>query len=307
MVDLKKISKGKVERAPRILLYSTDGYGKTTFAADAEDPFFIDANKGSLGFASVQRVIPASWTEVKEWTGAVAAGEVKCKTLVYDSITDIETMSHLELFPGTTVDKYEGGYGKGDTVALVAWRELLAQLERVWSQGITVILIAHATVKKFEDPMVVGGYERFELACRPKLAGLLRQWVDFVLFGMGDVSLAGGKNENRKAVTTGARWLYTRRVPAYDAKARGTTMFPEKIPLSWAEFRAAVDNDDKRSSEMSAEIDVMLKEIGDKGYEQRMREYLKAYPMQLVEARNRVAAKLEGLRSKVSEETKGEK
>lgn len=296
MVDLKRITSGKVEREPRVLLYSTDGYGKTTFAANAEDPLFIDANKGSLGFSNVRRVIPTSWTDVKEWTAAVASGEVKCKTLVFDSITDIETMSHLELLPGTTVDKYEGGYGKGDTVVIVAWRELLLQLERAWANGISIVMLAHATVKKFEDPLVVGGYERFEVACRPKLAGLLRQWSDFVLFGMGDVSLAGKSGENKKAVTSGARWLFTRRVPAYDAKARGTTLFPEKIPLSWAEFKAAVHNDAKRGEELLGQLDMMLKELGDKGFEQRMREYLKAYPAQIVEAHNRVSAKFESLR-----------
>jgi hypothetical protein len=304
MVDLKRITKGKVERAPRVLLYSTDGYGKTSWAANAEDPFFIDANKGSLGFNNVQRIIPANWSEVKEWTAAVASGDVKCKTLVYDAVTDIETMSHLELFPGSTVDKYEGGYGKGDTMVIVAWRELLSQLERIWANGISIVFLAHCTVKRFEDPLVVGGYERFEVACRPKLAGLLRQWVDYVLFGMGDVALAGGKGENKKAVTTGARWLYTRRVPAYDAKARGTTMFPEKIPLSWAEFRAAIKNDDKRGEDLVHQIDAMLGEIADIGFEKVVREYVKQYPTQLVEAHNRVSAKLEEFR-KSKEQSNG--
>jgi hypothetical protein len=120
---------------------------------------------------------------------------------------------------------------------------------------------------------------------------------------MGDVATVGGKNENKKAVTTGARWLYTRRVPAYDAKARGTTMFPEKIPLSWHEFQLAIKNDAKRGDELLAHLDVMLKEIGDSGFEQRMREYLKAYPAQLVEAHNRVAAKLEGMKGKTEEKS----
>lgn len=296
MVDLKRITQGKVERKPRVLLYSTDGYGKTTWASNAEKPFFVDANKGSLGFSNVKRVIPTSWTDVKEWTSAIADGQIDCETVVYDSISDIENMSHLELLPGTTVDKYEGGYGKGDTVILMAWRELLTQIERIWSSGKTVIFVAHATVKKFEDPLVVGGYERFEVSCRPKLAGLLRQWVDYVLFGVGEMSLSGGKNENKKAVTTGARWLYTRRVPAYDAKARGTTMFPEKIPLSWAEFMKAVNDDERRGAELAKQLDEMLKEISDAKYEASVRDYVKQYPAQIVEAHNRVSARLEEVR-----------
>ena len=46
------------------------------------------------------------------------------------------------------------------------------------------------------------------------------------------MTLAGGeKGKPTKATTTGERWIYTKRMPAYDAKARGTTQFPDKISL----------------------------------------------------------------------------
>jgi len=130
MADLKKISRGRVKSAPRVLCYGFDGVGKTQFAAGAPGVFFIDANKGSLNH-DVERVFVDSWEEFKDWLNACENGQLKCQTLAIDSLTDLEAMSHAHLFKGTTIDKYEGGYGKGETVALNEWREVLAQLERI--------------------------------------------------------------------------------------------------------------------------------------------------------------------------------
>jgi AAA domain len=294
MIDLKRITEGKQAREPRVLIYSADGVGKTRFAAGAPDPFFIDVNRGSLQY-DVKRAVPESWSEVLEWVGAVESGAVKCKTLVIDSISDLEHMGNAEFFPNTTIDKWDGGYGRGEGYALTRWRELLSSLERVWMGGKAVILVAHMTVKRFDDP-TGPGYERYEVAARQRLAGLLRQWVDYVLFANLDVTgqKVGG---DTKFVTSGTRWIHTQRSPAFDAKSRGTTLFPEKILLSWTDFAQARAADSARVEELKREIDSMLKEIGDKKLDEIVREYLRANPGMVVEARNRVAARLEESRS----------
>jgi len=304
MIDLKRISEGKQQREPRVLLYSADGLGKTRFAAGAPDPFFIDVNRGSFQY-DVKRVVPETWSETLEWIGAVESGAVKCKTLVIDSVSDLEHMGNSEFFPNTTIDKYDGGYGKGDTYSLTRWRELLSALERVWASGKGVVLIGHATVKRFDDPMGAG-YDRHELSLRQKLAGQLRQWVDFVFFATLDVAQqkVGGET---KAVTTGTRWIHTQRSPAFDAKSRGTTMFPERIPLSWDDFARARTADSERAEALRKEIEAMLVEIADKNLDAMVKEYLRANPGMVVEARNRVAARLEEARaSKTTTAKQGE-
>ena len=297
MVDLKRIVRGRRKLPPRVLIYSFDGVGKTGFAAGAPKPFIVDANKGSHKY-DVDRVDVSSWDESLEWIEAVAAGQIDCETLVLDAVTDLEAFSHAKLFHGSTVTKHDGGYGKGDDVVVSEWRRTLSTLEKVWMSGKAIVFCAHARVKKFEDP-AGPGYERFEVACRPQLAGLLRQWVDFVFFAREEVVIAKNKNEGNRAATTGVRLIHTRRVPAYDAKARGTNMFPEKLPLSWAEFAKAVENDEKieeRGIEMTKEIDGMLAEIADKDFESKVRSYLKEYPTMVVDAHNRVAAHLDDVR-----------
>ena len=294
-IDLKRITEGKVAREPRVLIYSADGVGKTRFAAGAPDPFFIDVNRGSLQY-DVKRVIPETWSEVIEWVGAVEQGLVKCKTLVIDSITDLEYMGNAEFFPNTTIDKWDGGYGRGEGYALTRWRELLAALERTWAAGKAIVLVGHMTVKRFEDP-TGPGFERYEVAAKQKLAGSLRQWVDYVLFANIETvqqKVAGG---DVKMVTNGVRWLHTQRSPAFDAKSRGTTLFPERVLLSWEEFAKARAADTARLAELQTEIDSMLKEIGDDKLVAGVKEYMRSYPNMIVEARNRVSARLEEFRA----------
>lgn len=293
-IDLSKVSTGRVETAPRVVIYGTSGIGKTKFACGAPDPFVIDADKGSHSF-DTRRVIPATWSEVRGWISAVEVGQVKCKTLILDSVTALETMSHAELFHGSTIDKYDGGYGKGDTVAYMAWREVLHQLESVWKQGIGIVIVGHISVKAFSDP-TGPSYDRFEIACRPKIAGLITQWSDYVLMAREEI-ITQRVDHKSKAVTTGVRWAYTKRCPAYDAKARGSMNFPEKVLLGWDSFSDAVRNDVERFGALQSEVSQMLSEISDAEFADKVKAFLSKSPEKIVEVHNRVAAKLVEVRA----------
>jgi AAA domain len=297
-VDLSKITKGPVDSAVRALIYSADGTGKTTFSAGSPDPLFLDANKGSLTL-NVRRVLIESWDEATEWLSAIESGQVKCETVVIDSISDLEMMLHTQLFVGTTIDEYKGGYKRGDTYALTYWRNLLMQLERIWLKGKNVVLVGHMQIRRFEAPDGPG-YERYEISVRPQVAGLLRQWVAYVLFASIDVAFqpVSKGSDKVKAVTTHLRHIYTRRSPAFDAKSRGTTLFPEKLPLSWDEFEKAIKTDAQRAQELRKEIDVMLLELGDTALAKAMNEWIGQRVDRLAEARNRVASKIAEKREK---------
>jgi hypothetical protein len=281
-------------------LYVTDDFivtHNTRFAAGAPDPFFLDTDKGSH-FYDVARKIPQSWSEELEWLDAIEQGKVKCGSVVLDSITSLEALSHAEFFPGSSVDLWAGGYGKGDTHVLQRWRELLGKLERIWLMGKPVILVAHATVRKFKDPQGPD-YDRFEVGVRPGLAGLLRQWSDYVFFCREEVNLtvAPKNGGGQKAVTTGTRWAYTRRCPAYDAKSRGAIFFPERFLLSWDEFTAAVESEKQRSKEMGETILAMLDEIQDVDLTKKVTEWLRQHPDSMLDTHQRVSARLETYRA----------
>jgi AAA domain len=289
MIDLKRIIRGKVERPSRVLIYGMDGIGKTRFSCYSPEPFVIDANRGSLDY-DVQRVFPDSWEEVKEWISSVESGSVKCQTLVLDSLTDLEKLCHVSLFEskGTTVTEYERGFGNGDELVTLEWRRVIAQLERIWSRGVGIIFTAHVKVTSFKDP-AGPDFNRFVLSLRDKLAGQLREWNDFVLFAREEVVTVSNKGK-AKATTTGTRWAYTRRCPEYDAKARHSSLFPERVPLSWKDFDGAVRSDD---AALRKSLDEMLNELGDPSITATVNKYIKEFPQQLVESHNRVTVMLE--------------
>jgi hypothetical protein len=149
-------------------------------------------------------------------------------------------------------------------------------------------------VKKFNDPQLPEGYDRWEVGARPNVGGLLAQWVDYQFFCREDVA-AGTKG---RAVTTGARYAHTRRCPAFDAKARGSTLFPERFPLSWQAFTEAVASDEARGADMRNELDRMLVEMGDLKLTGKVLDYLKAKPTAIVESHTRVLAIYEEFQAK---------
>jgi hypothetical protein len=285
--DLKKITNGVVERSIRALLYGGDGVGKSTFASGAPDPFFVDPNKGRYRLR-VRGTDIEDWTEFRACLDAIEGGKIPCKTIVLDAITNLEAMCGEKLFPGVSIKEARGGFKAGEGAVVLEWRNVVAQLERMWLGGKHVLLIGHVVVRRFNDP-AGPSYDRSEVSCSPELGGFLKQWSDYVLFAREDVTMAG----KRTATTTGARWVQTNRSPAWDAKARGTNLFPAMLPLSWNAFFEAVQNDTARGATMLKEIDAMLAEIGDEALSKQVLGYIKEYPTQLVDGYNRLVIRLE--------------
>jgi hypothetical protein len=178
------------------------------------------------------------------------------------------------------------------------WRELTNQLDRLWLSGKGIVLVAHATVKRFDDPSGPA-YDRFIVGVRPSLAGFLRQQSDYVLFCREEVVTVGNAKAGEKirATTTGTRWAYTRRTPAYDAKARGESVFPERFLLSWEEFSKAIADERSRSDELTVSLSAMLEELADPSLTKTVNDWLRQYPDKLLEAHQSVTARVEQKRS----------
>jgi hypothetical protein len=286
-IDLKKITKGREHRPPKGLIYGLHGTGKTTFISGIPGAFVLDTDRGSHKHDVTQRVVPETWTEAKEWLAAIEGGAVKCDALVVDSVTQLEALMHAELFESEGMAAWKGGYGKGADRALMHWREMVALFERIWRQGKTVFLVGHVKIKTFNDPLGPA-YDQYLLSAEVQAAGLINQWVDYVLFARERVLMQKTGEDERKAVSGGDVRLYTRGTPAYWAKARGTTLFPESLVLGWQDFMAAVNADDSRSDVLRKEIDELCVALADEKVTAAAKDFLQKNPTALVETRNRL-------------------
>ena len=219
-----QISRGKVQKAQKIVIYGPEGIGKTTFAAQFPDPLFIDTEGGTNAY-DVARVDPSpnSWQMLTGYIDDVIK-EKPCKTLVIDTADWAEILCVEQLcakYKWTSLDS--PGYGEGYTTLKEEFGRFLNRLSDVVEAGINVVITAHAMTRKFEQPNEAQPYDRWELKLQKKTAAIVKEWADALLFanyktiiesvdvGMGQVK---GKARGNKRV------MYVNHDACWDAKNR---------------------------------------------------------------------------------------
>ena len=241
---LASVIKGRLDKPIRIVLYATDGLGKSTFASQAPSPIFIGAEDGTAQLDVARMPDVRNWRDIVDSVDELAASEHPYKTLVLDTADWAEPMCwDYVCTQHGKADIESFGFGKGYQAALEQWRFLLSRFERARDQrGMNVIVLAHSIVRTFKNPEDIGDYDRYEMAVNAKAGGLLKQWADVVMFGAYEtLTRKVDKSETStrvKGISTGARLLHTQRRASWDAKNRYD--LPETLPLDWHTFYEAV-------------------------------------------------------------------
>ncbi len=218
------ISRGKIAKAQKVVIYGPEGIGKTTFAAKFPDPLFIDTEGSTLGY-DVARIdpTPQSWNELLGIVREVKQ-EKPCKTLVLDTADWAEMLciDHL-----CTKNKWASietpGYGAGYTAIKEEFGKLLNLLSDVIDAGINVVVTAHAIARKFDRPDEVSSYDRWELKLQRKTAPLVKEWADTVIFANYKITVENvstGMNQKKGKARGGKRVMYAEHNACWDAKNR---------------------------------------------------------------------------------------
>ncbi len=240
---LAAVTRGRPADAPvSVLIHGVDGIGKSTFAAGAPEPVFIDTEDGCAGLGVARFPRPEVWTDVLDAVRVLEQEDHPYRTLVIDSIDWAETLAWRDVCAAAKVESIEevgGGFGKGYVAAVDRWRMLLAGLERLKrTKKMNVVLVAHTLIKAFKNPLGED-YERYQVKLHQSSAALLREWCDDVLFANYEViATKDPKTKRVRGVDTGNRLLHTVWNAAWDAKNR--SRLPAVIPLGWADYWAAV-------------------------------------------------------------------
>jgi hypothetical protein len=247
--DLNSIKKGVEHKAPRIVLLGVEKIGKSTFAAGAESAIFLPI-KGEEGVDDLDVAkFPRAETfdDVLEAVTTLIRDEHDYKTFVIDSASALEPVIWAKLCEESNCDSIEkvgGGYGKGYIEAANKWRSLMEGLDRLRSKGISVILIGHVKVKRFDDPLGAS-FDQYQFDLHEKVHLALQRWADSILFANSETIVKTedvGFNKEKKTGKdlTGARWLFTQKRPGHPGGGRGVYgRLPYKLPLEWSAFTSA--------------------------------------------------------------------
>jgi len=245
---LDQIVTGMQPESRRILLYGTAGIGKSTFAADAPAPIFIQTEDGLGSIDCARFPVVDSLDQVLSAITALYEQEHDFRTVVVDSLDWLERLIWAEVCRRRGVDNIEDiGYGKGYAFAQSHWRDVLDGLGALrTAKGMGVVLIAHSKIEKFDNPETES-YDRYSPRLHKHAAALVQEWCDEVLFATYRVHTRAheeGFNKKRtQGIGTGERILRTSERPAHVAKNR--LGLPEELPLSYgalAEFLPTTTN-----------------------------------------------------------------
>ena len=238
--DLKSISRNDNTAPPRIMVYGVEGIGKSTFAAGAPDPIFILTEDG-LGSLDVEHFpIATSLDNVMDAIGALYAEDHPYKTVVLDSLDWLEAIIHREM--EAKHDAKDLAYGKGAMIAAQQWRDVLDGLNALRNdKQMTVILLAHNTIKRFDSPEVEP-FDRYQPKLQERSNAVVREWADAVMFANYKTIVkkddVGFNKTVARGISSGERMLYTTERPAYMAKNRYS--LPDIIPMTWEAFANAI-------------------------------------------------------------------
>ncbi len=258
MTMLARVQRGRAPKPPRVLIYGTEGIGKSTFGSQAPRPVFIQTEDG-LDEIDCVRFPPAkTYDEVVAALRELGSESHDYETVVLDSLDWLERLIWDRVCQESNVksiEKADGGFAKGYTHALSFWREVIDRLGHLRAdRNMVVVLIAHAKIEKFEDPESLP-YDRYSPRLHKHAAALLGEWCDAVLFATRKVrTQTEDTGFNRKRTIAhavdkdgGERVLRCVGGPSCIAKNRFGIV--GELPLSFAAFLAALSVSSKEGNE----------------------------------------------------------
>ena len=240
------VIKGKTNEPPRILVYGSEGIGKSTFAAEAPSPIFVQTEDGLGQIDCAKFPLAKSYDEVVTDLKGVRDEEHDYKTVVIDSLDWLETLIFEQVcryYGCKSIEKADGGFGHGYQHARDYWKQILELLNGIRKRGMIVILIAHQKEETYKDPEHPD-YDRNAPQLNKLAAHLINAWVDAIFFATRRMRY---DSETGKATPVGAnggeRIIRACGQPACIAKSRYA--IDVDIPLHWQSFVDAVNGNGK--------------------------------------------------------------
>lgn len=247
----------------RYLIHAVEGWGKTSFGAQAPRPVFIQTRQETGLEALIENgQLPETphFPESANWDAVIGAIETlavephEYRTLVLDTINGAERLCHEFVcardFAGDWSDRGFEGYKRGYETSLADWRVLLSGLDRLRvERKMSIVCLCHTKTETFKNP-TGPDYDRFQGSMYKSTMALTNQWVDCILFGNFEVTVGAVQENKKTGVQKGKgaggkqRVLYCQQDASMVAKNRmglpSEILMGDSPAEGWANFLAAV-------------------------------------------------------------------
>ena len=242
-----------VAKAIKFCIYGSEGVGKSTLASKLPHPIFIDTEGSTEHMTVVRYPRPQSWQDIMDMVTDAGNLLNPGNTLIIDTLDWADTLCTRSLCREKKWGSIEdAGYGKGYVMLGEKFSELLAKLTELADKGINVGFCAHAQLRKVEKPEETGAYDHWELKCSKRVAPMVKEWCDLLLFCNYDSLVIHGSNPMEKNRITGnKRVMYANHAPTFDAKNRFG--LPDKMPLEYESIKGVFERKTKPVKEPPAQ------------------------------------------------------
>jgi len=230
------ITKGKVKKKRKVLLYGTHGIGKSTFANDMPNPIFIQTEDGLSDIDVHGKFdLAKSYSDIEEQLGFICKEKHDYETLVIDTIDWLEQLTSAKVCEELNIVSLgDLDHGKGYVRALEVWKTIVGALEFIQkTKNMHIVLLAHSKVAKFDDPDGES-YDRYSPKLQKGPNALVQEFCDEVFFAKYKVltkTVQEGFSKKQKPLDNqGERVIFTQERPAFYAKNR--LSMPLEIPFT---------------------------------------------------------------------------
>lgn len=240
-----KILSGKQAGPRRVMLYGQHGSGKSTWAAGAPKPIFLNCEDGLADIDCDKTEYLTDHGQVVDSISWLINQQHDYRSVVIDTADWLHQLICKRVALDNKVTSIEKvPYGKGPAFTLPHWEYMLRGLEALRThKRMHIIILAHSQIKKFNNPET-DAYDRYEPDLYKEAAAMLQEWCDevfFVSFRVFTRSEDQGFNRTRNIALGGKeRFIRTTESPAAPAKNR--LRLPEELPLDWAEYEKHFPN-----------------------------------------------------------------
>lgn len=238
---MEEVLAGQSKAMPvKMVIYAEPKVGKTTFASQAEDVFFINIEGGLDYLERKVRSTPRlkTYDDVIGWLSHI----YKTDTFTAGLIA-IDSLDWLEALAQEKLIKQEGAssitdpkvkafaYNKGVADAAEMCVRVLKWLDAIYEKkGIPSLMIAHSQVKSVDLPNQ-DPYSRFELKLSKIFGARVNEWADLILFAGKSFHVS----KDGKASTEPKRVIFAGNSASYIGGGR--MRLEKELPLDFNELK----------------------------------------------------------------------